>query len=589
MSFGRVSIAIALLLVATHAAGAPPAAGTAPAKATGPRTFANPLNLDYRFALEAPGRREAADPVIVLFGDDYYLFASKSGGYWRSRDLVDWTLIVPQGLPIEAYAPAVMAYGGALYYSACDVGLYRSRDPGGGKWEHVGDPFKAGDPDLFADDDGRVYLYYGLSYNGAISGQELDPAAGFKKKGAPFVCFRADYAHHGWERRGEDNLGAVADGQFSEGPWIEGAWMTKHRGTYYLQYAAPGTEFKVYADGVYTSTSPRGPFAYAPSNPFSAKPTGFIGGAGHSATFADKQGRYWHVATMTISVKHMFERRLGLFPVTFDDDGTMHADTALGDYPQVAPALRAEIAPAPRASNRGGSMLLSYGKKTSASSSLEGLGPERATDEDVKTYWSARTAGTGEWLTIDLGASCRVDAVQVNFGEHEATQRGRDAGAWRQYRVDGSPDGTSWQPLADRSGATRDLPHDYLELGTPAPARWVRVVNVHTPGGGTFAVRDLRVFGACAGATAPAVAPRFEVHRDASDARNAVVRWDLVPHAEGYLIRYGAAPGKLYRAREVRGQREITLHDLDAGAPVFFTIDAFNEAGVTAGTSVAKI
>ena len=176
------------------------------------RTFANPLNLDYRFALEAPSRREAADPVIVLFGDDYYLFASKSGGYWRSTDLVDWTLIQPAGLPIEAYAPAVMAFGGALYYSACDVGLYRSRDPKGGQWEHLGDPFKVGDPDLFADDDGRVYLYYGLSYNGAISGVELDPKNGFRRLGASFVCFRADSAHHGWERRGDDNLGAVGDG-----------------------------------------------------------------------------------------------------------------------------------------------------------------------------------------------------------------------------------------------------------------------------------------------------------------------------------------------------------------------------------------
>ncbi len=53
---------------------------------------------------------------------------------------------------------------------------------------------------------------------------------------------------------------------------------------------------------------------------------------------------------MTISVKHMFERRLGLFPVTFDADGTMHADTALGDYPQIAPALRTDR----RASNRSG-------------------------------------------------------------------------------------------------------------------------------------------------------------------------------------------------------------------------------------------
>ncbi len=589
MSPGRAAFAIALpLLAAAGVRGAPPdpgAAPGAPAKAAGPRTFANPLNLDYRFALDAPGRREAADPVIVLFGDDYYLFASKSGGYWRSSDLVDWTLIVPQGLPIEAYAPAVMAYGGALYYSACDVGLYRSRDPAAGMWEHVGDPFKAGDPDLFADDDGRVYLYSGLSYNGAISGQELDPAAGFKRKGAAFVCFRADAAHHGWERRGEDNLGAVWNGEFSEGPWIEGAWMTKHRGTYYLQYAAPGTEFKTYADGVYTATSPRGPFTYAAANPFSAKPTGFVGGAGHSATFADKQGRYWHVATMTISVKHMFERRLGLFPVAFDDDGTLHADTAFGDYPQLAPARRTGGA----AGNRAGAMLLSHGKKTSASSSLEGLGPERAVDEDIKTYWSARTGGAGEWLALDLGQSCRIDAIQVNFGEHEATQRGRDAGAWRQYRVDGSPDGARWQPLVDRSGATRDRPHDYTELEAPAQARWARVVNVHTPGGGTFAVRDLRLFGACAGSRAPVAAPRFDAHRDPSDGRNAVVRWDLVPRAEGYLIRYGSAPDKLYRSYEVRGRREVTLHDLDVGMPCFFTIDAFNDGGVTPGTTVAKI
>jgi hypothetical protein len=91
-----------------------------------PRTFANPINIDYRFMLDSPSRREAADPVMVLFGDDYYLFASKSGGYWHSKDMVDWTFVTPTGLPIEAYAPAVMAYDGALYYSACNIGLYRS-------------------------------------------------------------------------------------------------------------------------------------------------------------------------------------------------------------------------------------------------------------------------------------------------------------------------------------------------------------------------------------------------------------------------------------------------------------------------------
>jgi hypothetical protein len=38
-----------------------------------PRTFANPINIEYRFMTDLPSRREAADPAIVLFGDEYYL------------------------------------------------------------------------------------------------------------------------------------------------------------------------------------------------------------------------------------------------------------------------------------------------------------------------------------------------------------------------------------------------------------------------------------------------------------------------------------------------------------------------------------
>ena len=569
MPLARVAVSLTLLLGVGSPSAPPPRAA---------RTFANPLNLDYRFALDLPSRREAADPVIVLYGDDYYLFASKSGGYWRSSDLAEWTFIKPEGLPIEAYAPAVMVFGGVLYYSACDVGLYRSADPKSGKWEHVGDPFKVGDPDLFADDDGRVYLYYGLSYNGAISGMELDPTAGFRPKGPPFVCFRADFARHGWERRGDDNLGAVWNGAFSEGPWIEGAWMTKRGGVYYLQYAAPGTEFKSYADGVYTARSPRGPFTYAPSSPFSAKPSGFIGGAGHSATFRDKQGHYWHITTMTISMKHMFERRLGLFPADFDEAGALHVDTALGDYPQMLPALRKDGA----SSNRAPMMLLSHGKKATASSSLDGLGPERAVDEDVRTYWSARSAKKGEWLELDLGGSCRIEAAQINFAEHEATQLGRSPTAVRQYRLEASADGRTWAPLADREAAHADTPHDYVEMPTAVEARHVRLTNERTPGGGTFSVRDLRVFGACPG-SAPAVPAHFEVHRDPSDARSAVLRWDLVPNADGYVIRYGVTPDKLYASIEVRGRREITLHSLNVGVSYTFTIDAFNSSGLTAG------
>lgn len=528
--------------------------------------------------LTPPSRREAADPAIVLFGDDYYLFASKSGGYWQSTDMIDWKFVKPDGLPIEAYAPAVMALDGALYYTACNVGLYRSTDPKGGKWEYIGKPFDVGDPDLFADDDGRVYLYYGLSYNGGIYGMELDPKNEFHPVGQPFLCFRANYAQHGWERRGEDNLGAANGSNFQEGPWVEGSWMTRHAGTYYLQYAAPGTEYRGYADGVYTAPTPRGPFTYAPYSPFSYKPTGFITGAGHSATFADKQGRYWHVVTMRISVKHQFERRLGLFPAEFDADGQLHVNTLFGDYPQLAPSDRKDGG----VDTQAGWMLLSYGKQAQASSSLDGFPPDNAFDEDVRTYWSARTKEPGEWLKVDLGKRCRLDAIQVSFAEHESTALDRGADLYHQYRLEYSLDGKTWGLLVDRTDNRKDVPHDYVPLPAPMLAQYMRITNVHMSGGGPFSIRDLRVFGSGEGAR-PAKAPRFEVHRDPSDPRNAVVRWDILPDAEGYVVRYGVSAGKLYENLEIRGKKEIVLHDLNEDATYYFAVDAFNDSGRTLG------
>lgn len=101
-----------------------------------------------------------------------------------------------------------------------------------------------------------------------------------------------------------DQYRATMRGMFSGMPFIEGAWMTKHNGRYYLQYACPGTEFNIYADGVYVSDRPLGPFQPALNNPFSLKPGGFMRGAGHGSTLQDRDGAWWHTATMQISMNH---------------------------------------------------------------------------------------------------------------------------------------------------------------------------------------------------------------------------------------------------------------------------------------------
>lgn len=545
-------------------------------------TFCNPINIDYRFSLEGPVRREAADPEIVLYKDDYYLFASKSGGYWYSKNLGDWTFVQPEGLPLEDYAPAILILEGRMYLTASKTkAIYTTDNPKSGKWSKVADT--AGYPDpAFLLDDGHVYLYFGAALNGSISVVELDPKDNFKVIAGPFKLLSGNFADHGWERSGEENLGAPRNGVFRADPYIEGSFMTKHNGTYYLQYSAPGTIWKTYADGVYTSKSPIEGFTYAPYSPFSYKPGGFIGSAGHAATFQDKSGRYWRVVTMVVSVAHKFERRLGIFPVDFDKDGVMHTNTYLGDYPQFLPGVSAS----PIENNRPGWMLLSYSKASSSSSTDDSHPTANAFDEDVRTYWSAKTGHKGEWLSVDLGTSRVIRAVQINFAEHEMKAYGRAERLYQQYVIEVSNDGKRWSPAVDKSGNTRDVPHDYVELARPVRARYVRITNIHTPAQGNFAIRDLRVFGQGTGKV-PAQVSQLTAERNEKDQRTVKLEWRPVPGVNRYIVRFGVAPGKLYNSYEiVDGKTTLTINSLNTSVKYYFTVDAVNEAGRSEGKIV---
>jgi hypothetical protein len=126
----RTILALAYVLASASALGAQ----------TPRTTFANPIDIDYRFMPSGVSRREAADPLITLFGDDYYLFASKSGGYWYSPDMRDWKLVVPEGYPLEDYAPSVVTIGGRMYYTAHkSKAVFHYRRPQSGKWRKVAD------------------------------------------------------------------------------------------------------------------------------------------------------------------------------------------------------------------------------------------------------------------------------------------------------------------------------------------------------------------------------------------------------------------------------------------------------------------
>lgn len=554
-----------------------------------PLTFCNPLDLPYRFQLEG-SQREAADPVIVLYKGSYWLFASKSGGYWHSADLLHWSLIIPEGLPLEQYAPAVAVIRDTLYFLAGN-GLYTTRDPLTGKWTRIVTyPHGFDDPALLADDDGRVYLYHGCREDKPLRMVELD-AQTFEMKGPEQDIARADNKLHGWEVSGETNTGKIpGDTAWKNfAPWVEGSWMNKINGKYYLQYAAPGTQFKSYADGVFTADKPTGPFTYQSYSPFSAKPTGFVTGTGHSATFADNSGQYWHITTVALSVRHMFERRLALFPAGIQQEGQLVANTYLGDYPQLAPGQTGD----PLADNLAGWMLLSYNKPVTVSSTLaasvkQSFNAVHVVDEEIKTWWSAATGNAGEWLQVDLTNDCRIDAIQVNFADQGATALGRLKDDGYQYCIEASTDGVQWVMLADRRDTARDEPHHYIQLSQPVTARYLRITNQHMPAGSLFSLYDLRVFGS-ANDKPPTIVRSIKAVRNTKDARAVTLSWPAAARADFYVVRYGIGPHRLYSNYQVYNGTEVTIHSLNAGQHYYFTVDAVNGTGISKGKKTVSI
>ncbi len=581
-----------LLLLLIALAGAP-----ALAQPGGGSTYCNPLDIDYKYNFEQQNRqisyRSGADPVIIRHKDAYYLFGTIAGGYWRSTDLAQWDFIEPSRWPFEdIVAPAAISARDTLFLLPSwdrQRALLYTTTPETGRLEFYNRllpdlppvvPYNTGawDPALFYDGDtGRWFNYWGSSNVYPIFGVELDPSRRLAHTGDPVPLIYLHPEEHGWERFGRDHRDTLR-------PFIEGAWMTKHRGRYYLQYAAPGTEYNVYANGTYVGDDPLGPFAYAPYNPISYKPGGFVTGAGHGNTFEDRFGNFWNTGTPWIAVNWNFERRIAMFPAGFDADGDMFASTRFGDFPHFVSTGKWS---APDELFTGW-MLLSYRKPALASSVLDTFAAGNVSDENPRTFWTAEANRPGEWLTVDLERPYDVRAVQVNYTDYQSGLYASDSTVYTQFRLSASEDGQTWSPVADLTGEKRDRPNAYLELPEPVRARYVRYEHVYV-GAAHLAISDLRIFGN--GDGGPPVAPGgFTARRDA-DPRNAFVSWQPVPGAVGYNIRWGIHPDKLYQTYQVFSDHppELEIRALNRGVSYHFAIEAFNENGVSPLSEVVSV
>lgn len=419
-----------------------------------------------------------SDPDGYYINGVWYIFTSYGGAY-SSRDLMHWESHTLEGIDEIYYGPAVLELGGKFYFTACKIGVYVADSPFG-PYKKAGDfrlpdgsaPTVIDDPDFFADDDGRIYLFWGCGADG-IMGAELDRNDPAQMISKPQSLIRFDSSHK-WERWGEYN-------QDTDVGWTEGVCMIKRGGRYYLNYAACGTTFSRYATGTYYSdTSPLGGFVYQKNNPVIAKSVGLVRGGGHSCIIADDSGAMWAFYTCINGYSHRFERVIGMDKVTVED-GELYCETS--DFPRGTDgAARVDLQP------------LTFLSLASASGCAPGRDAVYAADESMLSFWQPAAEDGEPWLEISFRGEYRAGAYRIirrDLGLDFDAGIVPEPLCYRVYLQ--TPDG-GWQLAADMWDNAEVKMIDYHQT-TPIAATSARLVLKKTDCTKNTAIVSFTVFG----------------------------------------------------------------------------------------------
>ena len=497
------------------------AQGKAPAPVPGKSVrYCNPLPIEASSRDGSPQGVNLGDVTVVREGGEYFMFCTGGGG-WVSEDLVNWLY---QGVEMRQgrvpVAPHVAKYNGQFYMSGNGAPLYRAPAILGpyevvGDWTDVSGKTFSGvangrqwvgafDVDIFVDEDNKPYLYFPARSTEGIDVVPLDPNHLNRFTAAPKRLFGFDRSHV-WERYGEMN-------EYPDISWIEGPWMMKRKGTYYLQYSASGTQWLSYATGLYTSKSPTGPFAYAPVNPILRKTTGVVTGTAHGSIVEGPDGNWWQFYTIVLS-NPPGGRRVGMDPVGFDARGNLFI-RGPSETPQWGPGVVAD----PARHGDSGSLPLTINKmramnaKSTFSSQRPGHEAAYAVDNSTGTWWEPAEDDRQPSITIDLGPATEFDPVQrftVDssrilfaaarlFGRPGAPPAApaADGVVAHRYTIEASNDGKAFTTLLDKTQNTVTKYVEFDEL-PPTTCRFVRLTLTGWPRSATtpLGIIEFTVFG----------------------------------------------------------------------------------------------
>ncbi len=260
------------------------------------------------------------DPSICRVGEDYYLVTSSFEYFpgvpiYHSRDLVNWRqighcLTRPSQLDLSScpnlmgvWAPTLRYHDGRFYMVVRQPPVERHyyvwTDDIEGEWSEPIYVEQCGiDPDLFFDDDGRVY--FTSNGSGGIYQSEIDIETGSKLADARMI----------WSGSG--------------GPWPEAPHIYKIEGRYYLMIAEGGTYYG-HMETIARGDSPSGPWEECPHNPIltlRTQPMSEVHGAGHGDLVEAHDGS-WRMVFLAFRTTYRLTQHLGretyLAPVTWVD------------------------------------------------------------------------------------------------------------------------------------------------------------------------------------------------------------------------------------------------------------------------------
>ena len=457
--------------------------------------YCNPLPMPI-----GQGGNAGGDVTVIETGGKYYMCCT-GGGMWVSDDLLNWEFTRVEHVPS---APDLVEYNGKFYLTGNSDHVYVADHPLGpytdlGVFQNTG-PVENGwnggfDTKIFVDDDNQPYLFWPGRGISGIYGVKLDKKDLTKFDGVPTHLFGFN-PMHAWERYGEAN-------EYPTVAWIEGPWVIKRNGIYYMEYSASGTQWKSYAEGYYTATSPLGPYTYAANNPLLQKTQGLVTGTAHGSIIKLKgKDEWWQFYTIVLS-SPPGGRRIGMDKVTFDSDGLMYC--TITDTPQPAPGTVAkEGVPAsiPVSINKvAGSDPLSKW-----SSEKPGYPAAFADDNYSGTVWMPADDDKEPYIMIDLGPATRfdvvqlfkVDAVRIMF---TGARRGRPTpGAPApalpvyKYKVDVSMDGEHFTTVLDKTKNTVSKDTIFDEFPS-TECRFARLTITDWPKESPLGVIEVTFFG----------------------------------------------------------------------------------------------